>query len=216
LGGGLFKKMVVAGSVAVLVDQVYAAPGHSRGRPYGSPSSPTPCRSSMTSWATRTWRSGSLVLWGGLHGSCLAIERMLRGEGKAASASWTAIRAWLKAAWIFLLVSVTCVFLRSPSLETTVIVWRQLLLVDPGGLTWWFAPALFAVPPMMLGEFLAPMGVAIPYRTEAEPASPSCSDPGRTFGLLFCRRWSAHRLSTFSSNRAERSAWASLPAPVCL
>jgi len=92
---------------------------------------------------------------GGLHGSYLTIERILRGEGKVAPASWTTVRAWLKATWIFLLVSVTWVFFRSPSLEVTRAVWQKLLSLDSAGLAWWFVPAVLSVPATVLGGFVA-------------------------------------------------------------
>jgi len=226
---GLFKKMVVADNVAILVDQVYAAPGVfssatvwlavfaysvqilcdfsgytdmavGLGRILGielPPNFNLPYTSqsitefwqrwhiSLSTWLrdylyiplggnrrgpTRThvnlmltmllgglWHGASwnFVLWGGLHGCYLAIERVLRGEGKAAPARWTSVRAWLKAAWIFLLVSGTWVFFRSPSLETTGTIWRKLLFIDPAGITWWFTPAILAIPLMILGGFLA-------------------------------------------------------------
>ena len=88
-------------------------------------------------WHGASW---NFVLWGGLHGTYLTIERILRGEGKVAPASWTTARAWLKATWIFVLVSVTWVFFRSPSLEVTRTVWQKLLFLDSAGLAWWFVP----------------------------------------------------------------------------
>jgi len=226
---GLFKKMVVADNVAVLVDQVYAAPavfssgtvwlavfGYSvqilcdfsgytdmavgLGRIMGitlPPNFNLPYTAqsitefwqrwhiSLSTWLrdylyiplggnrkgpTRThinllltmllgglWHGASwnFVLWGGLHGTYLTIERILRGEGKAAPAGWTTARAWLKATWIFVLVSVTWVFFRSPSLEVTRIVWEKLLFLDGAGLAWWFVPAVLSVPATVLGGFLA-------------------------------------------------------------
>ena len=103
-------------------------------------------------WHGASW---NFVLWGGLHGTYPTIERILRGEGKVAPASWTTLRAWLKATWIFVLVSVTWVFFRSPSLEVTRTVWQKLLLLDSAGLAWWFVPAVLPVPAMVLGGFVA-------------------------------------------------------------
>ena len=48
-------------------------------------------------WHGASW---NFVLWGGLHGTYLTIELIFRGEGKVAPASWTTLRAWLKATWI--------------------------------------------------------------------------------------------------------------------
>ena len=44
-------------------------------------------------WHGASW---NFVLWGGLHGTYLTIERIFRGEGKVAPASWTTVRAWLR------------------------------------------------------------------------------------------------------------------------
>ena len=226
---GLLKKMVVADNVAVLVDQVYAAPGVfspatvwlavfaysvqilcdfsgytdmavGLGRIIGirlPPNFNLPYTAqsitefwqrwhiSLSTWLrdylyiplggnrkgpARThvnllltmllgglWHgaSWSFVVWGGLHGFYLVSERVFRREAGAAPANWTRVRAWLKAAWIFVLVSLTWVFFRSPSMEIAVAVWRKLLLVDPHGITWLFVPALLAVPVMVGGGFLA-------------------------------------------------------------
>src|SRR5215831_15177203 len=131
----------------------------SRRRPRRSPPLTGLCRPPLllTMLLGGLWHGASwnFVLWGGLHGSYLTIERILRGEGKAAPAGWTTARAWLKATWIFVLVSVTWVFFRSPSLEVTRIVWEKLLFLDGAGLAWWFVPAVLSVPATVLGGFLA-------------------------------------------------------------
>jgi alginate O-acetyltransferase complex protein AlgI len=103
-------------------------------------------------WHGASW---NFVVWGGLHGFYLVAERIFRGEARAAPANWARVRAWLKAAWIFVLVSVTWIFFRSPSMDIAVAVWRKLLLVDPQGITWLFVPALLAVPVLVVGGFLA-------------------------------------------------------------
>ena len=57
---GLFKKVVIANYLAAhIVDQVFAAPGSTRRSRSWSRSTPTPSRSTPTSPATPTWRSGS-------------------------------------------------------------------------------------------------------------------------------------------------------------
>jgi len=65
------------------------------------------------------------------------------------------VRAWLKATWVFVLVSVTWVFFRPPSLEVTGMVWQKFLFLDSAGLTCWFVPAVLSVPAMVLGGFVA-------------------------------------------------------------
>jgi alginate O-acetyltransferase complex protein AlgI len=103
-------------------------------------------------WHGASW---NFVLWGGLHGAYLAIERLLRGQGRTAPANWRTVPAWVTAAGVFVLVSVTWVFFRSPSAATTVAIWRKLLFVDAAGIDWMFVPALLAVPAMVGGGGLA-------------------------------------------------------------
>src|SRR5262252_8863115 len=152
-------------------------PPSSRRRPRRSPPLAGLCRPPLllTMLLGGLWHGASwnFVLWGGLHGTYLTIERILRGEGKVAPASWTTLRAWLKATWIFVLVSVTWVFFRSPSLEVTRTVWQKLLLLDSAGLAWWLVPAVLPVPAMVLGGIRRPaVGMAVPHRGDVEPAAP--------------------------------------------
>src|SRR5262249_61193642 len=58
----------------------------------------------------------------------------------------------LKAPWIFVLVSVTWVFFRSPSLEVTRTVWQKLLFLDSAGLAWWFVPQCSRCPRWSWGD----------------------------------------------------------------
>src|SRR5499427_8052836 len=131
-------------------------PPSSRRRPRRSPPLTGLCRPPLllTMLLGGLWHGASwnFVLWGGLHGTYLTIERILRGEGKVAPASWTTARAWLKATWIFVLVSVTWVFFRSPSLEVTRTVWQKLLFLDSAGLAWWFVPQCSRCPRWSWGD----------------------------------------------------------------
>jgi hypothetical protein len=115
-------------------------------------------------WHGASW---NFVLWGGLHGSYLMIERILRGEGMASPVSWTTVRAWLKATWIFVLVSVTWVFFRSPSLEATRVVWEKLLFLGQRGLV----VCARGAGNSRGGLPVSPRGVAIPHRGHLEPVA---------------------------------------------
>ena len=103
-------------------------------------------------WHGASW---NFVVWGGLHGLYLGIERFVRGNAKVVPDNWRTTRAWLNAGWVFVLVSVTWVFFRSPSVEVTVTIWRKLLFVEADGISWFFTPALIVAPAMIIGGFVA-------------------------------------------------------------
>ncbi len=116
-------------------------------------------------WHGASW---NFVLWGGLHGLYLVIERFLN-RGRPALTDWKHPSAWLKAAWIFVLVSVTWVFFRSPSTEVTFIILSKLFFLS-AGVQWWFAPALLFVPLVVLGGFVMRWGnYNIPVLTIEKP-----------------------------------------------
>jgi alginate O-acetyltransferase complex protein AlgI len=92
-------------------------------------------------WHGASW---NFVFWGGLHGAYLAVERVFQKNPR--DNSRYDIFAWLKILATFLLVSITWIFFRSPSLEVTGVIFEKLLFIDPSGLTWWYAPAvLFSI-----------------------------------------------------------------------
>ena len=64
-------------------------------------------------WHGASW---NFVLWGGLHGGYLALERALFGKHLPAGPPG-ALRTWLRALAVFLLVTLTWIPFRSPSLE---------------------------------------------------------------------------------------------------
>lgn len=102
-------------------------------------------------WHGASW---NFVLWGGLHGIYLAVERAILGQ-KPKQAPWTSPVAWIRAGWIFLLVSVTWVPFRSPSWSTTVAVLKKLLFVSGGyQIEWYFTAALISVPIIFFGGLL--------------------------------------------------------------
>jgi alginate O-acetyltransferase complex protein AlgI len=135
-------------------------------------------------WHGASW---NFVVWGGLHGTYLAIERLLRGGGtRAAAAPWTEARAWLRAAGVFMIVSLTWVFFRSPSVETTFAIWRKLLFLDNGGIAWPFTAAVLAVPAMVLGGFLVRRcGISFPVVSRNSPLLPAALALGVLLVYLF-------------------------------
>lgn len=101
-------------------------------------------------WHGASW---NFVLWGGLHGTYLAFERRISADRKPAS--WVSPIAWLRALWTFLLVSFTWIFFRSPSMRITAQIFVKLLFIDRQGVNWTFAPAIVAIPIIVLGGFLS-------------------------------------------------------------
>lgn len=79
-------------------------------------------------WHGASW---NFVIWGGLHGIYLAIERLF-GVKVDDERPFN----WIKAFLLFILVSITWVFFRSTSLETTGIVLSKLFFLSKGGLLW--------------------------------------------------------------------------------
>jgi alginate O-acetyltransferase complex protein AlgI len=93
-------------------------------------------------WHGASW---NFVFWGGLHGAYLAVERVF-GWGTHEDTPRSSVFSWLRALAIFLLVSFTWIFFRSPSLDVTRIIFNKILFIEPSGVTWWYAPAvLFSI-----------------------------------------------------------------------
>lgn len=102
-------------------------------------------------WHGASW---NFVLWGGLHGIYLALERAVLGS-KPQPAPWTHLSAWLRAAAVFLLVSVTWVPFRSPSWSTTMLILKKLLFMGGGyQIEWYLTAALICVPLIFFGGLL--------------------------------------------------------------
>jgi alginate O-acetyltransferase complex protein AlgI len=103
-------------------------------------------------WHGASW---NFVLWGGLHGLYLALERLIF-KGKLKEDSWLSASAWLRACLVFLLVSVTWVPFRSPNWATTLIIFKRLFFL--GGVynfEWFYIWAVIGVPIIVLGGLLA-------------------------------------------------------------
>jgi alginate O-acetyltransferase complex protein AlgI len=103
-------------------------------------------------WHGASW---NFVFWGGLNGSYMVLERVAHGGQHPTPGPWTRPAAWLRASAVFILVSVTWVFFRSPSLDTTLTVLRKLLLLDTGGFAWISPVALVTIVVFVVGGFLA-------------------------------------------------------------
>lgn len=101
-------------------------------------------------WHGASW---NFVVWGGLHGAYLSLERLIAGS-RPKSEEWGSPWAWVRGISVFIIVSITWVFFRSPSTETTMAVLRKLAFADPAGFVWLYVPAVTMVPLVVLGGLL--------------------------------------------------------------
>jgi D-alanyl-lipoteichoic acid acyltransferase DltB (MBOAT superfamily) len=77
-------------------------------------------------WHGANW---TFVVWGGIHGAALSIERFFRGvlgRGDHETASLTSARAWVSRIVIFHLVCLSWVFFRSPGMREAITFLRGL------------------------------------------------------------------------------------------
>jgi alginate O-acetyltransferase complex protein AlgI len=103
-------------------------------------------------WHGASW---NFVLWGGLHGTYLALERLLVG-GKPSQSAWTSWKAWGRAFLIFILVTITWVPFRSPNWQTTLLIFKKLLFINMQyNIEWYYAWAVLAVPLVVIGGWIA-------------------------------------------------------------
>jgi alginate O-acetyltransferase complex protein AlgI len=103
-------------------------------------------------WHGASW---NFIIWGGLHGAYLVIERNLPWA-KPIQHPWTSYKAWLRAFLIFILLTVTWVPFRSPNWETTLLIFKKLLFIDSQvHIEWYLAWALVAVPFVIIGGWIA-------------------------------------------------------------
>jgi alginate O-acetyltransferase complex protein AlgI len=102
-------------------------------------------------WHGAGW---NFLLWGGLYGVYLAIERLFT-KGKVSPGRWNSPVTWVKALGTFFLVSITWVFFRSPSLQTTILILQKLVFLKHVGLHWMYIPALWTIPVVLIGGFIA-------------------------------------------------------------
>jgi len=92
-------------------------------------------------WHGANW---TFVVWGGIHGAGLAIERLISGSGEI-SESKSHFARWMRRLIIFNVVCVSWVFFRSPSLSES---WAQL-----GGLANWKWDEVYLIAAQFLGAF---------------------------------------------------------------
>jgi hypothetical protein len=83
-------------------------------------------------WHGAAW---GFILWGGLHGAGLAIERLLRGR--------VSLPAWLRWAIVFHAVVLGWILFRARNLDLTGAFLSRL--AEPGPATLWSVPAVLAV-----------------------------------------------------------------------
>lgn len=103
-------------------------------------------------WHGASW---NFIIWGGLHGAYLAIERLIVGA-KPSQNSWTSYKAWGRAFLVFILVTITWVPFRSPSWQTTLLIFKKLMFVDMQyGIEWYYGWSMLAVPLVIVGGWIA-------------------------------------------------------------
>jgi len=115
-------------------------------------------------WHGASW---NFVIWGGIHGLCLMLERLTSGSRGVENEKPF---HWLKAFYIFVLVSVIWVFFRSPSLEITEAVLSKLFFISRGGIEWLYTPAILFVPIIVLGGWvMRRKNLSVPILTLDKP-----------------------------------------------
>jgi alginate O-acetyltransferase complex protein AlgI len=103
-------------------------------------------------WHGASW---NFVLWGGLHGLYLSIERLILGS-KPKQCPWNSPLAYLRSFLIFILVTITWIPFRSPNLQTTILIFKKLLFLGSQyNIEWYYVWALIAVPLVVVGGWLA-------------------------------------------------------------
>jgi len=107
-------------------------------------------------WHGAAW---GFVVWGGIHGGALAIERLIDGRIKAP--------VWVRWAVVFHVVALAWVFFRAPNFSTAGAVFGQLFAGSPGATL--FDPVVVIVIVLAIGLQLLPERpiVALRHRLEA-------------------------------------------------
>lgn len=123
-------------------------------------------------WHGASW---NFVIWGFLHGLYLAVERLLNiGHFTESGSRWSSPKTWLRAVFIFIIVTLTWVFFRSPSFATTIQVFSKLLFLDSFGVQWLFRPAILVVPAAILGSFIVRrFKISYPMLTYSQAYAPA-------------------------------------------
>ncbi len=103
-------------------------------------------------WHGAGW---NFILWGGLLGFYMVVERMFFNR-QLAPKPWTSPAAWLRAGWVYLLISLTWIPFRSPDWDVSGIILRKLFFFKfPYGFDWYAIGAAAFVPLVFIGGLLA-------------------------------------------------------------
>lgn len=103
-------------------------------------------------WHGANW---NFIFWGGMHGVYLAVERAF-AWAKPVQNPWNSHKAWLRSGLVFILITLTWIPFRSPDWQTTLLIFKKLLFVDmPYNIEWYSGWALFAIPLVIVGGWLA-------------------------------------------------------------
>jgi alginate O-acetyltransferase complex protein AlgI len=101
-------------------------------------------------WHGATW---NFVLWGGLHGVYLIVERLI-SRGRPIPTKWTSPLSWFRALFTYFWILIALVFFRSPGLHTTGLIFSKLFFLSPTGIEWFYQSAVFFVPLFILGGWI--------------------------------------------------------------
>jgi len=117
-------------------------------------------------WHGASW---NFVVWGGLHGLYLSLERIFNYEQYVSRFKQSDISAWIRFLCTFVVISVTWVFFRSPSYATSLVILKKLAFISgETNIVWWYWPAMIAVfGTLVVGWFIAKRGQqvwALDYR----------------------------------------------------
>jgi len=101
-------------------------------------------------WHGASW---NFVLWGGLHGLYLCLERLFVPSKKRSTLPQQPFSV-INALIIFVVVSLTWIFFRSPSLAITIAMFKKVAFIEMQGLHWYFTPAYWFTPIVIIGGLL--------------------------------------------------------------
>jgi alginate O-acetyltransferase complex protein AlgI len=103
-------------------------------------------------WHGASW---NFVLWGGLHGLYLSMERIFF-KTKPKPHPWTSPIAYGKAFFIFILVTITWIPFRSPNWYTTTVIFQKLFFTPMEfSIEWYSIWAIILVPVIIIGGWIA-------------------------------------------------------------
>jgi alginate O-acetyltransferase complex protein AlgI len=103
-------------------------------------------------WHGAGW---NFILWGGLHGIYLAVERILSWV-KPVQHPWTLYKAWVRSFLVFILVTITWIPFRSPNWQTTFLIFKKLLFINMQyNIEWYYGWVVLALPLVVIGGWIA-------------------------------------------------------------